>query len=215
VSVLGQWLRRASLGLSVLVAALAIVTARAIVEGESALRQSNGAFDRGDLATATVDARRAATLYAPGAPHVGAAYARLRAIAIGAESSGDRATAMSAWRAIRGAALETRHLWIPRGVDLDDANQALARLQSGAVQDPSQAREIRDAALEHLRQDDAPRTRWVLVLGAGFVLSAFGLGLLGWRGFGRDGGFVFTEGRLALVLLAAGSACWTIAVYRA
>jgi hypothetical protein len=212
---LGQWLRRASLGLSVLVAALAIMTARAIVEGESALRRSNVAFDRGDLAAATVDARRAATLYAPGAPHVGAAYARLRAIALGAESSGDRGTAMAAWRAVRGAALETRHLWIPRSVDLDDANEALARLESGAIQDPAQAREVRDAALARLRQDDAPRTRWVLVLGAGFALSAFGLGLLGWRGFARDGAFVFSEARLALALLAAGSACWTIAVYRA
>jgi hypothetical protein len=199
----------------VLVAALAIMTARAIVEGESALRQSNVAFDRGDLAASTVDARRAATLYAPGAPHVGAAYARLRAIALGAESSGDRATAMAAWRAVRGAALETRHLWIPRSVDLDDANEALARLESGAIQDPAQAREVRDTALARLREDDAPRTRWVMVLGAGLALSALGLGLLGWRGFARDGAFVFSEARLALVLLAAGSACWTIAVYRA
>jgi hypothetical protein len=203
------------LGLSVVVAALAMMTARAIVDGESALAESSRAFDHGDLATATVQARRAATLYAPGAPHVAAAYARLRAIAVGAESSGNRAAAMAAWRAIRGAALETRHLWIPRRVDLEDSSRALARLQAAAVTDPSEARGVYEVALERLRRDDAPRAIWVLVLGAGFGLSAIGLGLLGWRGFGRDGAFLLAEARLPLGLFILGTACWTIAVYRA
>src|SRR5690242_19018897 len=131
MSEVGLWLRRAALGLLLAVLLLATLTGRMVIEGEAALRTSDAAFDRDDLAEAMLHARRVAILYAPGAPHVAAAFARLRAIALGAEALGDINMARRAWGAVRGAALETRHLTVPHQAELDLVNQNLARLRAG------------------------------------------------------------------------------------
>jgi hypothetical protein len=209
----GEWLRRAALGMLLAVLVLAGLTAKVVVEGEAALAKSDAAFDRGDLRESVLYARRAALLYAPGAPHVGAAYARLGAIAVGAEATGQGEVARQAWGAVRGAALETRHLWTPRGADLARANANLARLASGA----GSASPERERMARILARDDAPRAGWVLVLGAGFGSFAAGLALA----LGALGG-VSAEGRpparkllLSVALALVGVACWTLAVFRA
>ncbi len=102
-----SWQRLALLAfLSVLI--FAAFSARVILEGESELSASDAAFDRGELASALDHARRAATLYAPGAPHVERAYERLNALALGAEAAGQPKIAFLAWQATRSAALESR-----------------------------------------------------------------------------------------------------------
>ena len=100
------------------VIALGVMTYRAVRDGNQALRASDLAFNRGDLADAVLHARRAATAYAPGAPHTRAARERLRAIAVGSEAAGDAETARLAWGALRAAALETRHVTVPYAAEL-------------------------------------------------------------------------------------------------
>src|SRR4051812_10498827 len=107
--------------------AFGALCARAIVEGQAELNASDAAFDKGELAGAIEHARRSATAYVPGAPHVQLAYERLRAIALGAEAAGQPVVALAAWQAVRSAALETRHLSTPRAAELSQANQNLAR----------------------------------------------------------------------------------------
>jgi hypothetical protein len=216
VNAAGLWLRRVALGLTVTLLALAVLTARVVYDGERELRLSDAAFDRGDVRAATVHARRAAALYVPGAPHIGPAYARLTAIAVGAEAAGDQVVAKRAWGAVRGAALETRHLWVVRSSELDEANRNLARLESLAdrASGPGAARAMQEA-LGRLRQDDAPRTPWVAALVLGFLLAAVGLALVGWRGVTADGQIVLGNAKLGLVLAVIGAACWTLAAYRA
>jgi hypothetical protein len=212
----GLWLRRIALALMLVLLGLAVLTARVVYDGEREMRLSDEAFNRGDVHTATLYARRAAVLYAPGAPHVGPAYARLIAIAEGAEAAGDRVIATRAWGAVRGAALETRHLWAVRSAELERANQNLARLESSAG--PSRSAEPGKAlqeALSRLHRHDAPRAPWVAVLVVGFVLAAVGLGLVGWRGISADGRIVLQNAKLGLLLAIVGAACWTIAAYRA
>ncbi len=216
-----RWLRGVALGLMLAVIALATLTARAVVDGQSEMRASDAAFDQGQLRDSLDHARRAAVLYAPGAPHVGAAYARMIAIAVGAESTGHPRTAEIAWRAIRGAALETRHLWIPRKAELDRANANLARLEAQAQ---AQARGAPDAkqlhadekrALADLDRDTAPRGNWVIVLGLGFALAVSGLGIVGLRGVGPGGELLLERSRVGLVLAVVGVVCWLLAVWRA
>src|SRR5262249_35209239 len=77
------WLRRLAFTFLVGVLLFGGLTARVLVEGEREIEKSDAAWNRGDLRDAALYARRSATLYAPGAPHVRAAYARLSAIAIG------------------------------------------------------------------------------------------------------------------------------------
>ena len=210
------WFRRIALGALLVVLAMAALTARAVVEGREQMRLSEQAFDQGDVRTSLVHARRAAVLYAPGAPHVGQAYQRLIAIARGAEAARDGEMAAMAWRAVRGAALETRHVWVPRAKELEQANRALARLEAQRATDPAATETPQQAyrqALAELRQDAAPEL--VALLAVGFVLAALGLGLVAGRGVTRKGELVLSQAKLGFILALVGAACWTIAVWRA
>jgi hypothetical protein len=185
------------------------------VDGEQEMRLSDEAFHTGDVRTATLHARRAAVLYAPGAPHVRPAYDRLVAIALGAEAAGDTDVARTAWRAVRGAALETRHLWIPHQAELDRANGNLARLQTLRAKTATDEQPELRQALAELARDDAPRAVWVIVLALGFACATIGLALLGWRGVSPAGKITLSSAKLGLVLALLGAACWTLAVFRA
>jgi hypothetical protein len=211
---MGTWLRRLAFAALLGVVVFASVTASTLARGEVALAASDAAFDAGRLRDAVVHARRAAVAYVPGAPHVRAAYARLHAIAIGAESSGHPAVAREAWEAMRAAALESRHVVQPHEEDLRRANEHLARLlaNDGVATDAGKGRE---RLAELLARDTAPRAARVALLVLGFVLAIAGLGALAWKGVTREGRLVPSRARAALVLTVLGVACWTIAVYRA
>jgi hypothetical protein len=215
---LGSWLRITALGLLLAVMALAVLTARAVIEGRQQLGESDRAFNAGDLRAATVHARRAAVLYAPGAPHVSEAYVRLNAIALGSEAANNPEMAILAYSAVRGAALETRHLWIPYKAELERANLGLARLEARA-QSPlvpaGTPEQIQERALRALERDDAPRAPWVIALLLGFALSVSGLVVTVLRGFGVDGRLVPAHARLGVALTVIGAACWAIAAWKA
>jgi hypothetical protein len=211
-----SWRERLSLVGFSLVLMLGVFSARVIVEGESELAASDAAFDRGELGAALDHARRGATLYAPGAPHVERAYARLNALALGAEAAGQPKIAFLAWQAVRSAALESRHVWLPRQAELERANQNLARLEALARDSPETDRQKnQNQALARLMADDAPDPAWIAVLGAGFLLALVGLGLFAFRGLNRTGQVSFQRARLGLLLFAIGAACWTLAAYKA
>jgi hypothetical protein len=185
-----------------------------IVEGERELAASDAAFDRGDLLSATAHARRAALAYAPGAPHVDRAYARLGAVAIGAETAQQPAAAERAWQAMREAALETRHLWVPRAKDLARANAAIARLQSAQRPAAVEKQHAADGLAELARRPGTSVTSTLALLSS-FMLVAFGLGWIAARGAGPGGGLRRSRMKLGLCLVAAGVAIWTLAALRA
>lgn len=207
------WLSRLAF-LCVLI--LAVFSVRVISEGESELRASDAAFDRGDLSAALDHARRSATLYAPGAPHVARAYERLNAIALGAEAAGDPKTAYSAWQAMRSAALESRHVLIVKDAELERANRNLARLEALARdQGEAERAKRRSEGLRRLSADDAPAPLSILLLATGFLLALAGLALFAFRGLDRSGRLAVGRARLGLLLFVFGAACWTWAAYQA
>jgi hypothetical protein len=205
------WLRRVAFGLLLAVLLFAALTARVVAEGEGELAKSDAAFDRGNLRDAILYARRAAVLYAPGAPHVARAFARLRAIALGAESTGQLDAARQAWGAARAAALETRHFSTPRAEDLARANASLIRLAGGPEASPG----AREQVTKALSRDDAPDAVWVVVLGAGFALFAAALGSLVLGGIAPSGALNPRGVALSAALAVAGVVAWGLAVYRA
>jgi len=208
--------RRLSLLAFLGVLIFALFSARVILEGGSELSASDAAFDRGELGSALDHARRAATLYAPGAPHVERAYERLNALALGAEAAGQPKIAFLAWQAMRSAALESRHVWLPRQAELERANRNLARLEALSRDSAESDRsKTQHQALTRLSADDAPAPAWIAVLGAGFLLALSGLSLFAFRGLNRAGTVSFPRARLGLLLFAIGAACWTLAAYKA
>jgi hypothetical protein len=211
-----SWPQRLSLFVFSIVLTFAVFTARAILEGESELAASDAAFDRGELTSALDHARRGATLYAPGASHVDRAYERMIALALGAEASGQQKIAFLAWQAMRGAALESRHVFLPRQAELERANENLARLEAlGRDSSGSDRPQTQNQALTRLNVDDAPAPAWIAVLAAGFLLALAGLGLFAFRGLNPTGKVSFQRARLGLLLFAIGAACWTLAAYKA
>jgi hypothetical protein len=216
MNALGGWLRRLVWLSFMVVLGFAVFSARVILEGASELSASDAAFDRGELGAALDHARRSATLYAPGAPHVERAYARLNAIAVGAEASGQAKIAFLAWQAVRSAALESRHVLLPHEADLERANQNLARLEAlERNQDDTERTKNQAQALSRLSADDAPAPGWIAVLGLGFSLALAGLALFAFHGVDRAGKVSLGRARFGLVLFAIGAACWTVAAYRA
>ncbi len=207
-----RWLRWLAWTLLVGVLGTAVLTARVVSEGEQALRESDAAFHRGDVRTAAQHARRAAVLYAPGAPHVERAYARLKAIAAGAEAAGDRPLAEMAWRSIRGACLETRSVLPARPAELAQANLNLARLSLSAELDRHQAERSEKDRLAVLAENGAPGALWASLASLGFALIGAGLALVGWRGVAPDGSLVRNGLYLGSILAAIGTACWTLAL---
>jgi hypothetical protein len=208
--------RRASLGLTFVVIALAAMTFRVVRDGEAALFESDAAFHKGDLANAVIHARRAAIAYAPGAPHTRAALARLRAVAVGSEGVGDVGSARLAWGAIRAAAVETRSLTEPYAAERAEADRALSRLAALPIAtDPEvQARAVARAerALASL-PGPSPVSSVLLVVGLG--TAALGLALVALRGLTREGRLLPRGFALGVGVFVLGVACWTFAAYRA
>ena len=68
-------------GASALALFAGVATLRAVLDGERELALSDAAFDANDLHGAIQHARRAASAYAPCAPHVQRGYDRLLAVA--------------------------------------------------------------------------------------------------------------------------------------
>lgn len=210
------WLRILARGVFFVVLIGAAFSVRVVQEGQSELAASDAAFDRGDLDAASEHARRSATLYAPGAPHVDRAYARLQAIALGAEAAGRSKTAFLAWQGVRSAALESRHVFVGRAQELARANENLARLEAlSRDADAHERTRNQSQALNRLAADEAPAPAWIAVLGAGFLLSLAGLALFAFRGLDETGKLSPVRARLGLALFVIGAACWTLAAYRA
>jgi len=118
---------------------------------------------------------------------------------------------------VRAAALETRHVRVPRAAELEEANRQLARLESEARarRDGGDPAESAALARRQLARDDAPRARWVMALLAGFLLAGAGLSLAIFRGVDREGRLALARMLPGLVLALIGVVCWTVAVYRA
>jgi hypothetical protein len=207
--------RGASSVLVLVVIALAVMTYRAVRDGNQALRSSDLAFHRGDLADSVLYARRAATAYAPGAPHTRAARERLRAIAVGSEAAGDAETARLAWSALRAAALETRHVTVPYAAELREANERLERLASRPKAQPDErlrAQAERDLG-QALGRIPGPSPWASALLGLGFVLAVGGLVVAGAQGLTREERIVWQRLGPGLGAFTAGALLWAFAVY--
>jgi hypothetical protein len=214
MNAIGAWLKWLAPVLLTGLLVMGTLTAQAVMEGEAQMRLSDRAFDAGEARQAAQFARRAATHYAPGAPHVRAAYDRLLAVAAGAEAAADYDVALFAWRAVRGAALESRHVRLVYEAELEQANRALLRLQLGQMvpEGAQQATVERKLFEQALHQDTAIRTGWILLLLFGFTSAAIGLAWFIKRGMSDNGRIQLAAARVAVVLLLVGTVCWTWAV---
>jgi hypothetical protein len=198
-----SWILRSLATAAVLALVLfALVAERTRERGALWIAASERAFDAGSLELAREHARAAATAYVPGAEHVNQGYARLRALARGAERARDLELAGAAWRAMRAAAIESRHLWQPHPDELSEANRELARLAgSSGSSEPEVPSGLPASVL------------CGLMLGAtGVTLGLFGLFGSEWV---EQGGRRRTRLGLPALLCLLGVAAWSFALLHA
>ncbi len=199
----------------VVVAAAAVITVRALYSGEAQLAASTDALKAGDAHQATVRARRAASWYVPGAPHVGVAYQRLIALAEAAERNQRDDIALLAWRAVRSASQQTRWLITPHARDAARAEREIARLSSvapgAAVADPDRVRQ----QLKLLATHPGPSRLWAVVLLLSFVLALAGLWWWIRKVAASAGQLLWRQARGPTTMTLAALLLWLLAVWRA
>lgn len=161
-----------------LVALVATLVGRAVLEGRAAVRRANEAEARGDVEATIAWSMRAAKWYVPGATHPRLGYDKLREVARKAEAAGDLDTALIAWQAVRGAARASRGPWVPwegraREADAQIAILLTAKATPGIDRDKPRERVIQEhRAL--LARDDGPRPAAIAAFYAGLVIALLG-----------------------------------------
>lgn len=160
------------------VAAIVLWTGRAIFDGTASMHRSDELLAQGEIDGSIALALRAARLYVPFAPHVRAAYERMRSIAFDAELRGDRETALLAWEALRGASRSTRTFWTPFADRASEADEHIASILASAPQTGVEAPQPRDALAREqrarLQADALPRPSLIALMYLGLVAWLIG-----------------------------------------
>lgn len=191
-----------------------VATLRAHSDGERELRASDAAFDANDLHGAIEHARRAASAYVPGAPHVRRGYERLLAVARGAEATGRPELAMLAYQAERAAALESAAIVQPFPERLEEADRNLARLAASQVSSEAERAETARRLFKRSQAEGAGRSGWGALLAAGWFVSAAGLAWFAVAALRPSGRIDWLRGRWGVLAFVAGAALWALAALR-
>jgi hypothetical protein len=201
-----------------IVLVVAAVTARVVIAGEQAIASSTVALRAGDPEGAVVQAREAASWYAPGAPHVRVAYARLMAIGREAEARQRTDVALLAYRSVVTASASTRWLVRPHLGDVDQATRAIARIESLGARPPALSTEpapvMERQQLEALATDTSPSRLWVGILVASFVAWVAGLAWVLLR-IDETGRLAWSAARPGLAIAVVGISGYLAALFLA
>jgi hypothetical protein len=197
---------------------LGVIVTRVFWDGRQALAAGDAAMQRQDTTEALVMWRRAARWYAPGAPHVDAAYRRMEELARAAEARGDDTLALEAWRGIRSSSLATRSFYTPFVDELGAANQRIAELmarQEVAADHGKDLAERRALHLGFLERDDAPSLGWSVLALAGFAAWVGGGFWFASRGVTVDDRLDRRNALRAAALVTVGLVLWMLGLYKA
>jgi hypothetical protein len=196
--------------LAAVVSLLALVSLRVVLAGEAAIARGTEALEAADVGRAIAESEAAASWYAPGAPHVRVAYARLSAIADEAERRRQRTVALSAHRAVIAASEQTRWLVAPHAGDAQRSREAVARIEATGPRSDSQASEpaqtIEAEQLRSMARELGPRRGFALLFVASFVCVLAGVALLLWRALDETGRVDGARSRVPVALAALGLA---------
>jgi hypothetical protein len=186
-----------SRGVLVVLAVLAVATARELTIGRDELAAADAAAEKSDWLETIGHARAAAEALVPGSPWPERGFRRLEAVGHDAEVRGDDETALLAYGAIRTAALATRAIGWSGDRWRMAAEGGLARV-AAARKDSSAPRVTAEAMLEALRKSETPATSTLAALAASAFAMVTGFARLALFGAEGRGGYA------ARVLAAAG-----------
>lgn len=195
------------------VLATAALTLRMIIGGETEFAASTEALIAGDVRSAIRSAQTSAEYYAPGAPHVDAAYTRLLAIGREAEARKLDEEALLAFGAVRSACLSTRWIALANAQAFEEANRSIASLQARAPPPPGLTSDppaqLAKEAVARFSTQPANRLPIHLSLAGAFASMVAGLSMI-LRATSATGQVNWRRGKLGALLGIAGVAAWLI-----
>jgi hypothetical protein len=192
----------------------AVASARVVMDGEREIAASDAAFDANDLYGTIEHARRAASAYLPGAPHVERGYARLLAVARGAEATGRPELAMLAYQAQRAAVLESASAVQPFSARLEAANRNLARLASVKAAPEAERPEAAQRLFRAAQSEGAGRAPWGALLAVSLLVAALGVAWFARAALRGSGRIEWLRGRWGILTFVLGAAMWALAAFR-
>lgn len=172
---------------------LAVVWGRVFLSARAELAEAQAAESAGEMARAVEHYQYAMRWYSPLARAPTEASEALWRLGQAAEAADDRATALAAYRRLRGGILSTRSLYCPFCARLDATNDRIAALMAAeqmALGQPTiQGRSLEELERDHralLALDPIPHPLWsLLIVGAFFGWIGGGFGTI-FRGLDSD-----------------------------
>ncbi|MCA9519827.1 MAG: hypothetical protein KC609_02590, partial [Myxococcales bacterium] len=120
--------RRVTLVAAIVGAFFALAMIRVVLEARSEFSDGEEELAKHDLDRAITHYRRAIQWYLPANPYVERAVGRLVELAQRAESTGNGALALRAWRDLRGALYSVRSFYQPYSEQIRAAERRIAKL---------------------------------------------------------------------------------------
>jgi len=185
---------------AVIVAGLAALSLRVVIEGRGALSEGDAALADRRPVDAIAAWETSARWYLPGASHVGEAYDRLRQFARTHRS-------IAAWRAIRSAARATRGLWQPYADELAEADQQITALAAADLDRAPIGDDAEKFAAWHavqLAKDPRPSPGSAALAISGIAAWLAGMALL-----------IRRPSRMHAAIAIGGLAAWALGVFTA
>jgi hypothetical protein len=189
---------------------LSVMSARAYLEARAHRAQARAALARLDADSAIIELRQAARWAAPLNFAMDAALDDLLRIGQLARERGERARALSAFRAVHAAIHASRSLWLPNRSRLDQADRAIAML---LVEEGSPAGNVDPAIVDaHVRalNVERPRAWWALTAVSGFIAWVLGAMIFMTRGLDAHGRLVRKVAKRSALAVIFGWAAFVI-----
>jgi hypothetical protein len=201
------WVRPAIRGAAVAGVLLAVLAVRVVSASHTELQRGIQALARGDEHGAILALRRSGRMHAPGNPYSADALSRLMGIGRAAEARADTAQALAAYRAVRGAILASRSIYVPHGELLEQADARIAALSA-----ESRARGGRTEAivLAELRAPPRPSLGWTLLLLAGWIAWVVGAFAFAQRALDEEDRLVGRAARVWGTVMVVGFGSWVL-----
>jgi hypothetical protein len=127
---LGPIARALSIFAMTLAVILLVMSGRAVFEARARAAEANLALAAGDVDLAIVQLRRSARWYAPLNVYASRSLTNLEQLALRAESAGEHARALMAWRSLHAAIQATRSFYTPHAEQLARADDHIATLMA-------------------------------------------------------------------------------------
>jgi hypothetical protein len=184
-----------------------VMAARAVLEARAELARAEAVVAQGDLDAGITALRRAARWNAPGNYYAEAALERLARLADAADMRGDKARALTAYRAIHAAIHASRGFYESERERLAHADRQIAQLMASeapAEIDAALTLDERRAHYLSLLTGPSPHPGWVLLSCAGFLTWVVAASMFLLRGVDDRGRVVRRVARRSGMMLLLG-----------